>query len=126
MGQTRLATVHPAAVKPVAVADQDALPVFYQLVEGFPGTVGIDAVEGHPLVDHGPEPLQRVFLEPGGLVDIVAAAFAGHPGDGVIGRPDRLRGPVDNLLDRSGGDGKAQYRVAKLLEVPAAHGLDAA
>ena len=69
MGQTGLA-VDPFPVQAVTVADQNAVPILDQVFEGLLGAVRVDTIKCHPFVDHGPQPVQIVFLKPGGFVDV--------------------------------------------------------
>ena len=125
MDQTCLALV-PFSVKAVTVADQDAVPVLDQLLEGLFRSVRIDAIKGNPFVDHGPQQVQIVFLEPGGFIDVVAPEAPGDPVDVGVNREKRRRGVVDQLLDGSGRNGNAQYGFASLFDIVAAHRHDAA
>ena len=85
VAQARLA-VEPFTVQGITVADQDTFPVLDQLLERFLGPVRINAIEGDPFVDHGPQPVQVVFFEPGGFVDVVAPEAAGDPADVCVYR----------------------------------------
>src|SRR4029450_10322931 len=57
MRQTRLPHLHPVLVHPVAVTDQDPLPVVDEGSEGFFGATRMDHIEGDPSTRHHPEPL---------------------------------------------------------------------
>ncbi len=52
--QAGLPFVDPVLVNPVTVADQDAVPVLHQILEGLLGSVIVDAIQGDLLVDPWP------------------------------------------------------------------------
>src|SRR5215813_7471936 len=70
MGQARLPGLDPTLIHPIAIADQDPLPVIDESCEGFFGAARMDHVERHPFTRHHPEPLQRMHTEPRGFIDI--------------------------------------------------------
>ena len=118
VGQAGLACLHPALVHAIAIADQEPLPVVDQGREGFFGPVGMNHVERHRVTGHHPQPLQRVGEEPRGFINVVDRSPAGVQRNRVIVRGDRLRHPVEHLLDRSQAQGHPQHGGAKGLDHP--------
>ena len=124
MCQAGLSAVNPTAIKTVTVADQDAAPVLDEFLESTFGAIGVDAVERHPVVNHGPEPVEIIFVKPGRFIDVVAVRAAGHISNFLIGRCNRLSRPVDDLLNSAGGNRDAQHGFTKAFDILTTHGLD--
>src|SRR5215471_9972785 len=71
MGQARLPGLDPTLIHPIAIADQDPLPVVDEGGKGFFGATWMNHIESYPLTGHHPEPLQRVETVPRGFINIV-------------------------------------------------------
>jgi hypothetical protein len=116
VGQTALPEPDPLAVEPIAVTDQDALPVADEALESRLRSLRMDHEQGHHGADHDPQPHQHPVLEPGGLVHMVDRCLPGLLGDLFVVGLDGPRHPINHLLDGPKADGKAQDRGAKALD----------
>lgn len=99
VGKAGLPQPDPFAVKPVAVAYENALPVLDETFEGFLGPVLVDQEQGAELIGHHPQPTQGFSRSPpGGLVHMVHARGADLAGNFFIVGENGLRTPLYHLL----------------------------
>lgn len=115
MGQTALPCLLPIPVQPVAVADQDPLPISNQAMKGLLRAVGMDHEKRNRRTRHIPQPVQFAALSPWGFIHMIDRRLVGLFANRLIMRQDGLRGPVNNLLQCTKADGAAQSRGAERL-----------
>ena len=110
----------PTADRRIAVADQDALPVFDQCLKCRFGTAAVQHEEGCRAVTHEPEPLQPFVALPGCLVDMIDRHAVDRLADGFIVAGDGAADPVQNFLNRSPADRNSYDGKHKIPHCPAA------
>ena len=115
MGQARLAGLAPLLLHPIAITDQEPLPVVDGGGERFLGATRMDHREGHPLAGHHPEPLQRVETVPGRFIHRVNRGVPRVPRNHRIVRVDGVGHPVEDFLDGPQADGDLEHGGTKSL-----------
>src|SRR5262249_45769317 len=70
MGQAGWSCSRPGLVHPIAVTDQDAGPVVKQRRKGVCGPLGMHHVQGGGITAHHPQPLEPVYEQPGGFINV--------------------------------------------------------
>ena len=80
----------------------------------------MDHIEGHSLIGHYPEPLQGVETVPGSFINIVDWSLPRLPRNRYVVGGERLRQPVQDLLDGTQTDRDLQHGGTKRLHETAA------
>jgi hypothetical protein len=114
MGEACLPQIHLVFVNPIAVTDQDAIPVFDQRGKSLLGAFGVNHEEGNAIVHQHPEPHEVSTLPPARFVDIVDLRLSRRLRNGLIMGTDRGRNPVHHLLHGALTDGDFQEGLAEL------------
>jgi len=115
-GEACLTLVAPILIDAVAIADQDALPLVDQGQKGLFGAVEINAIVGHGIGDHDPEPLQGVWAVPGRFINVPHRCLVGQSANGLRVGHDGVRDALDNFLHRAQADGEIKDRVTEILD----------
>ena len=108
MGETGLALVDPVLIDAVAIADQDALPIFDQGQKGLFGTVGINAIVSHLVGGHDPEPLQGVLAVPWRFINVAHRGLVGQSRNGLMVGHEGLRDALDDFVSCAQADGEIE------------------
>jgi hypothetical protein len=115
MGQTGLALVDPVLIDAVALTDQDALPLVDQGQKGVWGAMGINALGGHGIGAHDPEPLSGVLAVPGRFINVAHGRLVGQSRTSLMVGHDGLRDALDDFLHRAQADREVDHRVTDVL-----------